>query len=192
MKATFAGVFFIVALGALLGTQMPRKAEQPSHPLHSFEGLGDLPGGDFCSAASGVSADGSVVVGYSFSKAGMEAYRWTPRGGMMGLGFAEAHAVSANGSAVAGYRYIGDRAEPVRWTQPIGLQGLVNLSGSAFGDAFGVSGDGSVIVGSDEPRSNGGAMAFRWTHAGGLAPLKHLPDAVIDIEAYAVSSNGDV
>jgi hypothetical protein len=35
-----------------------------------FQGLGDLAGGDFFSKAYGVSADGSVVVGESYSASG--------------------------------------------------------------------------------------------------------------------------
>ena len=48
-------------------------------------GLGDLPGGDFSSGAYGVSGDGSVIVGYGSSASGLEAFRWTSDGGMVGL-----------------------------------------------------------------------------------------------------------
>jgi probable HAF family extracellular repeat protein len=49
----------------------------------SFSGLGFLPGDTYTySAASGVSADGSVVVGRGES----QAFRWTQAGGMVGLG----------------------------------------------------------------------------------------------------------
>src|SRR5687767_11234917 len=63
-----------------------------------FIGLGDLPGGTFRSSASGVSADGSVVVGSSdvatvlipgrppISKTRAQAFRWTQASGMVGLG----------------------------------------------------------------------------------------------------------
>ena len=54
----------------------------------SFQGLGDLPGGGFWSNAVGVSADGSVVVGFSDSSASDigEAFRWE-NGVMTGLGY---------------------------------------------------------------------------------------------------------
>lgn len=45
-------------------------------------GLGDLPGAAEDSRASRVSADGSVVVGYSYGAAGHEAFRWTQAGGI--------------------------------------------------------------------------------------------------------------
>ena len=80
-------------------------------------GLGDLPGGAFASWALSTSSDGSVVVGTSLSQdtsngsvpEGWEAFRWTPDGGMVGLGdlpgfifYSSAHDVSADGSVVAG------------------------------------------------------------------------------------------
>ena len=53
----------------------------------SFMPLGSLPsGGIFYSDAADVSADGSVVVGGSFSASGREAFRWTASTGMVGLG----------------------------------------------------------------------------------------------------------
>ena len=48
----------------------------------SFTGLGHLPGGTNFSAASGISPDGSVVVG--FSGAATEAFRWTQATGWSG------------------------------------------------------------------------------------------------------------
>jgi probable HAF family extracellular repeat protein len=48
--------------------------------------LGDLPGGEFQSAAYGVSADGSVIVGQGFSDAGgHEAFIWNAVDGMQSL-----------------------------------------------------------------------------------------------------------
>ncbi len=48
-------------------------------------GLGDLSGGDFYSNANAVSADGSVVVGYSKSDSGNEAFIWDAENGMRNL-----------------------------------------------------------------------------------------------------------
>ncbi|MCI0621891.1 MAG: hypothetical protein L0387_09510 [Acidobacteria bacterium] len=52
----------------------------------SFQSLGNLPGGD-SSQAYAVSADGSVVVGISSSESGDQAFRWTSKEGMIGLGY---------------------------------------------------------------------------------------------------------
>src|SRR5262245_61383857 len=52
----------------------------------SFQGLGDLPGGTFGSAALAISADGLTVVGGSQSALGYESFRWRSSSGMIGLG----------------------------------------------------------------------------------------------------------
>ncbi|MHC4797676.1 MAG: hypothetical protein ACYTF1_13615 [Planctomycetota bacterium] len=74
-----------------------------------FQGLGDLPGGEFSSVAYAISDDGSTVVGMSVSTNGHTAYRWTKDSGMIGLGDLPewgparyAHGVSADGSVVVG------------------------------------------------------------------------------------------
>jgi probable HAF family extracellular repeat protein len=121
--------------------------------------LGDLAGGIFNSTANGVSADGSVVVGSSFSASGKQSYRWTSAGGMVGLddlpgshslNFAEG--VSADGSVVVGRRFDGAFV----WTQANGMQRLMDvlLAQSATGltdwtllDAWDISADGQWIVG---------------------------------------------
>jgi hypothetical protein len=48
-------------------------------------GLGDLPGGGFSSVAQAASADGSVVVGDSYSASGDEAFIWDATSGMRNL-----------------------------------------------------------------------------------------------------------
>ena len=140
----------LTALAAVWITAIPRTADNQSHPSHHFTALGDLPGGSFCSTAYGVSADGSVVVGNGNSSQGTEAFRWTLRGGMAGLGFSDASAVSPDGSIVAGYQHIAGGNEPVRWTQLGGVQRLNNISGYECGGASGISTDSGVIVGSCE------------------------------------------
>ena len=75
----------------------------------SFTPLGDLAGGNFFSAAYGVSWDGSTVVGESISASGTEAFVWDPTNGMQGLGdlpggdfSSAAYGVSADGSTIVG------------------------------------------------------------------------------------------
>jgi probable HAF family extracellular repeat protein len=70
--------------------------------------LGTLPGGNW-SAATGVSADGSVVVGVARNAAWQQrAFRWTAARGMQDLGTlggsgSVAYGVSADGSVVVGW-----------------------------------------------------------------------------------------
>jgi probable HAF family extracellular repeat protein len=143
-------------------------------------GLGYLPGGGPSatgwsaghSSAQGVSADGSVVVGYSASAnslnqpwqggplqndafSGFEAFVWTETAGMIGLGDlpggyfdSSASAVSANGQVIVGTGTSAAGAEAFRWTSQTGMTGLGYLNSQAPGSAaLSASGDGSIIVG---------------------------------------------
>jgi probable HAF family extracellular repeat protein len=139
-------------------------------------GLGDLPGGGFSSSANGVSADGAVVVGYSVSALGIEAFRWTASGGMIGLGDLPggefrsfANSVSGDGAVVVGYVSSASGQEASRWTAGAGTQRLwdvllaqgVNPADDGWTRlvvANGVSFDGNTIVGSGT--RNGNAEAF--------------------------------
>lgn len=149
----------------------------------SFQVLGDLPGGDFESRALGVSSDGSVVVGESSSTSGLEAFRWTSEGGMIGLGllpgrsWSSARAASADGSVVVGK----SAPEAFRWTAAEGMVAL-GFPGTA---ARGVSADGSVVVGTST------TGAWRWTAGDGMIPLGYLPGDN-GSEAEGVSADGSV
>jgi probable HAF family extracellular repeat protein len=123
-------------------------------------GLGLSPEG-FRTIATGVSADGNVIVGYGRTIAapgfGEQAFRWTKATGMIPLGdlpggqpYSEALDVSADGSVVVGRSIVdgplGFRA--FRWTEETGMVSLPPVPGGAnFEVAYGVSGDGNVIVG---------------------------------------------
>src|SRR6266567_183925 len=94
----------------------------------SFTSLGFLPGDNY-SFATGVSGDGSVVVGTSglqpyVGTGYYRAFRWTAGSGMVGLGhllgdtYSQADRVSADGSVVVGISsstYLGP-AQTFRWT----------------------------------------------------------------------------
>ncbi|HET6567667.1 MAG TPA: hypothetical protein VFG50_06865 [Rhodothermales bacterium] len=136
----------------------------------SFQGLGFLPGRTF-SVATGVSADGTVVVGNSSSpNITPEAFRWTESTGMVGLGTLDASrpwsaavGVSDDGSVVAGRSEAIEggsvRKEGFRWTEATGMQGIGHLpdednrfgllcsSKGDFSEPTDISGDGRVIIG---------------------------------------------
>ena len=113
-----------------------------------FVPLGDLSGATFSSNANAVSADGLTVVGRGLS-ANNEAFRWMAAGGMVGLGFptgkqaSKAVAVSADGTVVVGQGTIFG-GEAFRWES--GVMTSLGFLGGASSFAFGVSGDGSVVV----------------------------------------------
>jgi probable HAF family extracellular repeat protein len=119
------------------------------------------------SVARDVSADGSVVIGYSTyeESAAVTGFRWTADGGMINLGFG-ATQLSADGSTVAGTR--GGNSEVVRWTEAHGVQGL-----GVNGIPWGVSGDGSRIVGvATVPLGDGSiSYPFIWDAHNGVQNL---------------------
>lgn len=163
-----------------------------------FTGLGDLAGGSFHSQAWGLSADGSVVVGQSISASGIEAFRWTPGGGIVALGDLAggsfesiANDVSADGSVIVGNGFSDSGYEAFRWTAVGGMVGLGDLSGGPYPSfqsfSYGVSDDGSVVVGSGRSAAVGGNEAFRWTDGGGMVGL-----GGFDELARRVSADGSV
>src|SRR4051794_3130922 len=95
------------------------RSEQPF-----FTGLG-IPVGQQLSSARGVSADGSVVVGYfddSYS-----AFRWTKAGGMVFIAGGSANGASEDGAVVVGGHARGGGGS-FRWT-PSGTGFLGSLAG---------------------------------------------------------------
>lgn len=168
----------------------------PNRPLmanFTYQGLGHLHNTIRESKAYGVSADGSVVVGYSSSGQGtFEAFRWTEAGGMLGLGGSRsrAHDVSADGSVVVGYSGSDSDPQAFRWTETVGMVNLVNSKSRAYG----VSADGSVVVG--ERASGSDYEAFRWTEVGGMVGLGFLPGNPPELSpfsyAWGASADGSV
>ena len=186
-----------IGLGAI-GVAVPAQAA-------SFQGLGFLPDerdpGNFNSRAFGVSADGSVVVGYGLSANGIEAFRWTQGTGMVGLGDLPgdifesiAFGVSADGSVVIGRSRGANGFEAFRWTQATGMVGLGDLPGGNFGSsASGVSADGSVVVGqANSPSLALVGQAFRWTQLTGMVGLGDLQGGSFGSSASGVSADGSV
>src|SRR5262249_5952685 len=155
-------------------------------------GLGDLQGRaglSVSSLAQGVSADGSVVVGFGRLRRGVgefvydfEPFRWTQAGGMVSLGSlmgqdGEARGVSADGKVIVG-NFPGEnspelgraRTEAFRWTAESGYVSLGVLPTAFHSNAAAVSADGSVIVGFSATTSSG-PQAFRWTQVEGMVGL---------------------
>jgi uncharacterized membrane protein len=149
--------------------------------------MGQASFGFFANAGvSAVNRDGSVVVGFSSVQANeadggigvpvREAFRWSERGGVEGLGvlpgdaISDAELVSADGLVVAGQSGAPatspDSQRAFVWTKDSGLTEL--SSGPAIPED--VSDDGLVVVGS-LGHTTLDARAFRWSRAGGLVDL---------------------
>lgn len=176
--------------------------------------LGSLPGGEAGSDANGVSADGSVIVGLATNaQSENEAYRWTESSGMVGLGVlnlpGERHgsgatAVSADGRTIVGSSYgvpantpSGDIMEPFLWRADIGMVSLGDLpNGWHYSNAYAVSGDGSVVVGSS--LTSPYPEAFIWDATHGMRSLRDVLTADFGVnldgwvlqEATGISDDG--
>ena len=135
----------------------------------SFQGLGDLPGNDFYSSPSAISADGKVIVGVSHSANGTEAFRWengaiTPLGDLPGGDFSSiANDVSYDGTRIVGYSNseqsnANNGREAFVWENGT-MTGLGFFPQSpSDSSATGISDDGSVISG--------------WARRGSLYPVE--------------------
>jgi len=166
----------------------------------TFTWLGDLPGGTSFSSAFAVSADGRVVVGYSGSGNGDEAFRYED-GVMTGLGDlpgrnpyeSRATAVSADGTIVAGTsgRSGGiHRSQAFLWSDGLltGLGSLATCTQPTLSSANALSDDGAVLVGMSCAPNGVTAAAYRngtWEDLGAYPTFE-------DSTATAISPEGDI
>lgn len=150
-------------------------------------------------SAEAVSADGSVVVGFTDKRfTGSEAFIWTAETGMVGLGYlpgggalSHAAAISADGSMVVGSSDTVEGIEAFRWTKELGMVGLGDLpGGNRFSSAKATNVDGTVIVG--ESSGEHGREAFYWVQDSGMIGLGDLPGGEFNSSAYDVSEDGAV
>lgn len=163
------------------------------------------------SYAFDVSADGSVIVGYANSNYWLmdgTPFIWTETNGMSLLdpspaGYSDgiAFSVSSDGTVLVGRLQTFDpqfpdfaEGEAFYWSPEAGFVTLGQLNPSdAYLDSFayGVSHDGSVIVGYAYS-TNHRREAFRWTAAGGMQGLGFLPGGGGTSYAFDCSEDGSV
>lgn len=131
-------------------------------PGATFTRLGNPSGGSYARA---VSADGSVVVGNTYEG----AFRWTPNTGMVALDFGCAFDVSADGLTIVGYRSIAGIPRSMLWTSDQGVVYLDHTPDSSYSSiAYGISGNGSVVVGGVTLDARSADQPFRWTESEGI------------------------
>jgi probable HAF family extracellular repeat protein len=157
--------------------------------------LGTLPGGTY-SAGRAVSADGSVLVGWSGVPSSERAFRYS--GGVMtSLGTLPnawgswANGVSGNGSVVVGYSGSPTFTRAFRWTGGTMTDlGVPSGGGWVSSVAYGVSADGLVVVGYANKTQANSSVAFRWS-GGTMTSLGKLKGGDFS-ESLAASANGSV
>ncbi|MGY4531465.1 putative HAF family extracellular repeat protein [Pseudomonas sp. TE3786] len=128
-------------------------------------------------AATGISDDGSVVVGYTYA-ASTQAYRWTQAGGVqllgtLGAAYSRAHGVSGDGTVVVGDSVIRGSysiKHAFRWDSASGtMTDLGGLPGYTDSSAKAANRNGSVVVGTSTSAT--GDEAFRWSTTKGMQGL---------------------
>ena len=154
----------------------------------SFQGIGDLDGGDFYSVAHAVSADGKVVTGegrIGIGPTSTRAFRWTKAEGLVNIGVTPGFDVShgwglnADGSVI-----VGGADDPIgkglgfMWTQATGMTALPGTNPVALD----ISADGSTVVGYEAIL--GSFVAVQWNPS-----LQEVPSGYT---ANDVSADGSV
>ena len=155
----------------------------------------------------GISHDGQTFAGtyagfpsqaFLYSELGFELLGDIPGGPE----WSGANALSGDGTTAAGYgsdnSNYQDQYQATRWRRETGMVGLGRLPGTRLSSAFGVSRDGSTVVGFCWDSGNANAeKAFIWTEAEGMRDLKTVLESQgADLTgwrlriAYAVSDDG--
>jgi probable HAF family extracellular repeat protein len=183
MRERWAGLIHVLASVFVLVIARPSLSQ-------SLTWLGTLGGNQ--SGATGVSADGSVVVGWAYNALGqLRAFRWTAEAGMQdiippNIPEAKAHGVSADGTVVVGTAYYGQHYRAFRWSNQV-MWDLGTLGG-LDSEAYGVSADGTIVVGTAY-NAYGQPRAFRWTPVSGMRDLGTFPGGNRS-DAYGISADG--
>ncbi len=162
---------------------------------------------------TGVSSDGSVVVGLTSTGFGdpySQGWKWSPGLGftpLLDLGddvltFSSVNGVSGDGTTVVGYGTIGDFDPDTDdfsfatvWQDSLTPTNIGNLPNpfNAASEGRAASNDGSVVVGLGGGVNSLGNYAnrsFRWTASGGMVNLGELP-GVPTASIYALDCSAD-
>jgi probable HAF family extracellular repeat protein len=149
--------------------------------------------------AAGVSADGSVVVGTGDTA----AFRWTASDGIVSLApllpsttDSWVFAVSADGEIVAGGS-LSSGWQPFVWNhltleyQELGFVDGGPATNARFGFAYGMTPDGSTVVGFTDDAASVKAP-FVWTSQEGIRRVGDIPGGTTAGYAFAVNTDGSV
>ena len=161
----------------------------------SMTDLGTLGG---ASSANGVSADGSVIVGYSYiaDSSAYHAFKYTGTtmsdlGTLGGYG-SSANGVSADGSVIVGNSYIAGNSASHAFKYTGTTMSDLGTLGGTYSYANGVSADGKVIVGYSDITGNSAyhAFVYRVTDSGGGGVMVDVPNtySALATNSYQLNS----
>ncbi len=194
-RVAVAGSAFVMLACAGVATTALSAIAQPPEP--GFWLIGNAPGMTY-GWVTALTQDGSVAAGWSAALPA-PGYTWTKSGGRNDFGLlpgmpfiSEAHGISNDG-VVVGFSDDGTfkKSRAYRWTGRGPLQDLGVLPGETRSFAWGISGDGSVVVGHAEHGSMSPVgQAFRWTPTKGMEGIGKLTPSSMISKAHAVSRDG--
>ncbi len=144
--------------------------------------------------ASGVSADGSVILGFGADEQGRSLLvRWFDRAGPFRLELPDPQSsvdtvrLSDDGETIL--LHLDDR--PYLWSLESGFVALPSIPDrSGIFQSRALSGDGLTVVGALSDQQ--GVYAYSWTSTGGYVELGQLPGGPLYTLAYAVNTDGSV
>ena len=166
-------------------------------------GMIDLGAADNSAGSSiwGVSADGTVLAGGSFTANTIDrAMRYTVAGGWQNLGlisgtggYSDAFGISGDGKVIVGMSTIAaGNLHAFRWTQASGMTDIGTIAGAGgTAVATAVNSDGSVVVGRSSLTTGSNYHGFRWTSAG-MADLGTIGNAVGNSVALGINGDGTI
>lgn len=130
--------------------------------------------------ASALSENGKTVVGSYNNGNASTAFVWT--GGVLtdidlaGSTSSSAVAISANGTAATGYAYFMNGMEAFYWTKADGAR-LIDGLGGDHTYSYGISADGSTVIGESQRAAGNSVHAFVWTANGGTVDIDNIFDS---------------
>jgi len=173
------GTAFGLAATANDTSQLARKT-----PTGALEELGSLPFSRSNVALTGVSPDGSTIVGYGYDNSKPRPFRWTQAGGLVldlpdlpeNANGASVHAMSSDGSVFAGITWQDFTPVGVyRWSAAGGFsQAAPSIDFDLPGvdrTSMALSADGSALTGLMAVSDGAEFGAFRWTEATGAVAV---------------------
>lgn len=163
--------------------------------------VGRIPGGlPPYSEATGVSADGTTVIGVSTAPGTFTAaFKWTLDQGITQLPTLRSSfsplsfpgGVSADGSVIVGVCSTDQGQRAVRWSDSAGVVNLGLWARMSETQSAGISFDGNCIVGSG--RENATVQGFRWRRDSGYRQISDFPGGDLTrLEARTTNQDGSV